>query len=195
MGSHRKRRLRVKLQLFWVDLWKKCRLKMLTMAGNRGPMMVETRGLKEANTEKPKWNEEEVETRTGVMSLVEEKGGFTEAGLKKQITVDMSAPVVGGKVSTPNGWVDVEKVRFAAPNPTNKQTKTQLAEGTKEEKGVAATKGPAGLAALFAKGPPGKGKGGPGGKVAGPPGLGDLFAGGMKPSQTGLKGGSGKGAK
>ena len=63
---------------------------MLTMAGNRGPMMVETRGLKEvnlqhrscsgdgnynfgsfqANTEKPKWNEEELETRTGVMSLV-----------------------------------------------------------------------------------------------------------------------------
>ena len=95
-------------------------------------------------------------------------------------------------MSTPNGWVDVDKVKFAAPNPTNKQTKTQLAEGTKEEKGVAATKGPAGLAAIFAKGPPGKGKGG---KVAGPPGLGDLFAGGMKPSQAGLKGGSGKGAK
>ena len=99
-------------------------------------------------------------------------------------------------MSTPNGWVDVDKVRFAAPNPTNKQTKTQLAEGTKEEKGVAASKGPAGLAALFAKGPPGppgKGKGGPGGKAG--PGLGDLFAGGMKPSQAGLKGGSGKGAK
>ena len=89
-------------------------------------------------------------------------------------------------MSTPNGWVDVNKVRFAAPNPTNKQTKTQLAEGTKEEKGVAATKGPAGLAALFAKG-------GPGAKAG--PGLGDLFAGGMKPSQAGLKGGSGKGAK
>ena len=65
---------------------------MLTMVGNRGPMMVETRGLKEvnlvhklypeslekdknfssfqANTEKPEWNEEELETRTGVMSLV-----------------------------------------------------------------------------------------------------------------------------
>ena len=27
---------------------------------------------------------------------MEEKGGFTDAGLKKQITVDMSAPVVGG---------------------------------------------------------------------------------------------------
>ena len=106
--------------------------------------------------------------------------------------------ILSGKVSTPNGWVDVDKVKFAAPNPTNKQTKTQLAEGPKEEKGVAATKGPAGLAAIFAKGPPGapgKGKGGPGGKVAGPPGLGDLFAGGMKPSQSGLKGGSGKGAK
>ena len=106
--------------------------------------------------------------------------------------------ILSGKVSTPNGWVDVDKVKFAAPNPTNKQTKTQLAEGAKEEKGVAATKGPAGLAAIFAKGPPGapgKGKGGPGGKVAGPPGLGDLFAGGMKPSQSGLKGGSGKGPK
>ena len=67
----------------------KCGFKMLTMAGNRGPMMVETRGLKEvtsmkscsktgkiillsyqANTEKPKWDEEELETRTSVMSLV-----------------------------------------------------------------------------------------------------------------------------
>ena len=104
--------------------------------------------------------------------------------------------ILSGKVSTPNGWVDVEKVKFSAPNPTNEQTKTQLAEGTKEEKGVAATKGPAGLAAIFAKGPPGApGKGKVGGKVAGPPGLGDLFAGGMKPSQSGLKGGSGKGAK
>jgi hypothetical protein len=28
-----------------------------------------------------------------------------------------------GKVSTPHGWVDVEKVVFAPPNPTNKQTK------------------------------------------------------------------------
>merc|ERR1711936_284185 len=127
-----------------VNLFCKFSLKMLTMAGNRGPMMVETRGLKEANTEKPKWDAEELETRTSVMSLVEEKGGFTEAGLKKQITVDMSAPVVGGKVSTPNGWVDVDKVKFAAPNPTNKQTKTQLTEGAKvkEEKGVVATKGP-----------------------------------------------------
>ena len=67
----------------------KCGFKMLTMAGNRGPMMVETRGLKEvismksssktgkiillsyqANIEKPKWDEEELETRTSVMSLV-----------------------------------------------------------------------------------------------------------------------------
>ena len=98
-------------------------------------------------------------------------------------------------MSTPNGWVDVDKVKFAAPNPTNKQTKTQLAEGAKEEKGVAATKGPAGLAALFAKGPPGPPGKGKSGKAAGPTGLGDLFAGGMKPSQAGLKGGSGKGAK
>ena len=56
---------------------------------------------------------------------------------------------------------------------------------------MAGSKGPPGLAALFAKGPPGKGKGGP--KTAG--GLGDLFAGGMKPGQGGLKGGSGKGPK
>ena len=103
-----------------------------------------------------------------------------------------SEPVNSGKVSTPHGWVDVEKVRFQGPNPTNKQIKTQLAEGEKEEKGVAASKGPPGLAALFAKGPPGsKGKGGP--KAGG--GLGDLFAGGMKPGQGGLKGGSGKGPK
>ena len=60
---------------------------------------------------------------------------------------------------------------------------------------MAASKGPPGLAALFAKGPPGKGRGGPlvvGGKGRGG-GLGDLFAGGMKPGQGGLKGGSGKG--
>ena len=30
------------------------------------------------------------------MEAVGEKGGFAEAGLKKQITVDMSSPVVGG---------------------------------------------------------------------------------------------------
>ena len=89
--------------------------------------------------------------------------------------------------------MDVDKVKFAPPNPTNKQMKAQLAEGAKEEKGVAGSKGPPGLAALFAKGPPGKGRGGPvgaKGKIGG--GLGDLFAGGNKPSQTGLKGGAGK---
>jgi len=31
--------------------------------------------------------------------------------------------IFSGKVSTPHGWVDVEKVVFAPPNPTNKQTK------------------------------------------------------------------------
>ena len=31
------------------------------------------------------------------MNALDHKGGFTDAGLKKQITVDMSAPVVGGK--------------------------------------------------------------------------------------------------
>ena len=96
-------------------------------------------------------------------------------------------------VSTPHGWVDVSKVKFLPPNPTNKQTKSTLAN-QKEETGVAASKGPPGLAALFGKGPPGKGRGGPGampGKGRGG-GLGDIFAGGMKPSQGGLKGGSGK---
>ena len=100
-------------------------------------------------------------------------------------------------MSTPQGWVDVSKVKFLPPNPTNKQTKAALAEA-KEEKGVAASKAPPGLAALFAKGPPGKGKPGPQGGMPGKGrggGLGDLFAGGMKPSQAGLKGGSGKGPK
>ena len=85
------------------------------------------------------------------------------------------------------------KVKFLSPNPTNKQTKSSLAN-QKEETGVAASKGPPGLAALFGAGPPGKGRGGPGampGKGRGG-GLGDLFAGGMKLSQGELKGGSGK---
>ena len=94
-----------------------------------------------------------------------------------------------GKVSTPQGWVDVSKVKFRPPNPTNKQTKSTL-DNQKEETGVAASKGPPGLAALLGAGPPGKGRGGPGKGRGG--GLGDLFAGGMKPSQAGLKGGSGK---
>ena len=33
------------------------------------------------------------------MEAVGQTGGFTDAGLKKQVTVDMSAPVVGGKFS------------------------------------------------------------------------------------------------
>ena len=92
-----------------------------------------------------------------------------------------------GKVSTPHGWVDVSKVTFAPPNPTCKQARRAgKATEVKQEAGVAGTKGPPGLAALFAKGPPGKGRGAakPGG------GLGDLFAGGAKPNPGGLKGGS-----
>ena len=81
--------------------------------------------------------------------------------------------------------MDVSKVTFLPPNPTCKQARRFKEE--KPETGVASTKGPAGLAALFAKGPPGKapvGKGGAGG-------LGDIFAGGMKPNPGGLKSGSG----
>eukprot|EP00092_Neocalanus_flemingeri_P013119 GFUD01014137.1.p1 GENE.GFUD01014137.1~~GFUD01014137.1.p1 ORF type:complete len:177 (-),score=59.19 GFUD01014137.1:70-537(-) len=155
------------------------------MAGNRGPMMVETKGLKDANVVKPQWSPDEEEVRDEVIKSVDHVGGFSEAGLKKQITVDMSSPVVGGKVSTPHGWVDVSKVKFLPPNPTNKQNKSTLAN-KQEETGVAASKGPPGLAALLGKGPPGKGRGA---------GLGALFAGGMKPNPGGLKGGSGKGPK
>ena len=41
-----------------------------------------------------------MEVRDEVIGSVGEAGGFTEAGLKKQITVDMSSPVVGGKIKT-----------------------------------------------------------------------------------------------
>ena len=75
---------------------------------------------------------------------------------------------------------------FAPPNPTCKQARR--AGEVKQETGVAANKGPPGLAALFAKGPPGAP--GKGGKPA-PGGLGGLFTGGMKPNPGALKGGSG----
>ena len=29
-------------------------------------------------------------------------------------------------MSTPHGWIDVDKVKFLPPNPTNKQTKQDL---------------------------------------------------------------------
>ena len=45
---------------------------------------------------KPQWSPEEGEVRVNVLESVCQKGGFTDAGLKKQITVDMSSPVVGG---------------------------------------------------------------------------------------------------
>ena len=88
---------------------------------------------RQANTEKPKWNEEELETRTGVMSLVkledchiaklyffcccqvEEKGGFTDAGLKKQITVDMSAPVVGGIITDRFSFDHITHLQLPSP--------------------------------------------------------------------------------
>merc|ERR1712012_737142 len=133
-------------------------IRMLTVAGNKAPMMVMTKGINEANTEKPEWSEEEVQVREEVMTDVGDSGGFTEAGLKKQIMVDRSAPVVGGKVSTAQGWVDVSKVTFAPPNPTCKQAR-RAGDSVKQEKGVAASKAPPGLAALFAGGPPGRGRG------------------------------------
>ena len=53
--------------------------------------------FEQANTEKPEWSEEEVQVREEVINDVGDSGGFTEAGLKKQIMVDRSAPVVGGE--------------------------------------------------------------------------------------------------
>jgi hypothetical protein len=46
---------------------------------------------------KPQWSPEEEDVRGDVLESVGQKGGFTDAGLKKQIMVDMSSPVVGGK--------------------------------------------------------------------------------------------------
>ena len=53
--------------------------------------------LNQANTEKPEWSEEERTVREDVLNNVGDAGGFEEAGLKKQIMVDRSAPVVGGQ--------------------------------------------------------------------------------------------------
>ena len=46
---------------------------------------------------KPQWTPEEEDVRGDVLESVGQKGGFTDAGLKKQIMVDMSSPVVGGR--------------------------------------------------------------------------------------------------
>ena len=131
--------------------------------------------FEQANIEKPEWSEEEVQVREEVINDVGDSGGFTEAGLKKQIMVDRSAPVVGGesgmcvritqilltssrtlsnasmfagKVSTAQGWVDVSKVTFAPPNPTCKQAR-RAGDSVKQEKGVAASKAPPGLAGKY----------------------------------------------
>ena len=53
--------------------------------------------LSQANTERPDWSEEEQQKRGEVLSDLGEAGGFSDAGLKKQIMVDRSAPVVNGK--------------------------------------------------------------------------------------------------
>ena len=89
---------------------------MLTVAGNRGPMLVMTKGVQEvmirlyfhfyvpsnlnfqANTERPEWSEEEQQARDEVLTDLGGAGGFSEAGLKKQIMVDRSAPVVNGEL-------------------------------------------------------------------------------------------------
>ena len=87
---------------------------MLTMAGNRGPMVVTAKKGEEvktlstlscsvyifclqANTERPAWSEEELQARGEVFTDLGEAGGFSDAGLKKQIMVDRSAPVVNGE--------------------------------------------------------------------------------------------------
>ena len=51
----------------------------------------------QANTERPAWSEEELQTRDEVLTDLGEAGGFSDAGLKKQIMVDRSAPVVNGE--------------------------------------------------------------------------------------------------
>ena len=51
----------------------------------------------QANTERPAWTEEELQTRGEVFTDLGEAGGFSDAGLKKQIMVDRSAPVVNGE--------------------------------------------------------------------------------------------------
>ena len=51
----------------------------------------------QANTDKPDWSEEERQVREDVLSNVGDAGGYEDAGLKKQIMVDRSAPVVGGQ--------------------------------------------------------------------------------------------------
>ncbi|XP_023342190.1 uncharacterized protein LOC111711939 [Eurytemora carolleeae] len=163
---------------------------MLTMKGSIGPALVGTPGFNKANTEKPQWSPEEEIQRKNVLTALQTR----DEGLAKQITVDKSAPIVSGKVSTPHGWVDVEKVRFAAPNPTNKQTKRSAQnhseQSCKAEKGVAGKLGPPGLAALLGAPPGGKGRG-----RGSPAGLGDLFAGGLKPNPGLLRGGAGGGNK
>ena len=45
---------------------------------------------------KPDWSEEEQQVRGDVINDVTDAGGFGEAGLKKQIMIDRSAPVVNG---------------------------------------------------------------------------------------------------
>ena len=127
-------------------------------------------------------------TMTQILNL-ERRHRYPRYFIFADIKVSGMIHFLAGKVSTPGGWVDVSKVTFLPPNPTNKQTKRFKDE--KPESGVASSKGPPGLAALFAAGPPGKGRGGPTmGKGRGG-GLGDIFAGGMKPNAGALKGGSG----
>ena len=51
----------------------------------------------QANTVKPEWSEGEKQVRDEVLTNVSDAGGFSDAGLKKQIMVDRSAPVVNGE--------------------------------------------------------------------------------------------------
>jgi hypothetical protein len=66
---------------------------MLTMAGNRMPMLVNTPGFNQANTQPPRLTEEEERVRLAVLADVR---SFEAEKLKKASTDDKSLPVAEG---------------------------------------------------------------------------------------------------
>ena len=68
---------------------------MLTMAGNRGPMMVFPPGFNQANIQPPKLSPEEEAARKLLMESI--RNAEKEMMLKKCETVDKSGPIVSGK--------------------------------------------------------------------------------------------------
>ena len=68
---------------------------MLTMAGNRGPMMVALPGLSQANTVPPRLTEEEERRRQAMLHSVREFNPKQE--LKHCQTDDKSGPVADGE--------------------------------------------------------------------------------------------------